>query len=31
MIRAATDLAVDASGNPVGDATLAVILPDGTV
>ena len=25
----ATDLAVDASGNPVGDATLAVILPDG--
>ena len=25
-----TDLAVDASGNPVGDATLAVILPDGT-
>ncbi len=26
----ATDLAVDASGNPVGDATLAVILPDGT-
>ena len=27
---AATDLAVDASGNPVGDATLAVILPDGS-
>ena len=26
----ATDLAVDANGNPVGDATLAVILPDGT-
>ena len=26
----ATDLAVDASGNPVGNATLAVILPDGT-
>ena len=26
----ATDLAVDASGNPVGDATLAVILPDGS-
>ena len=25
-----TDFAVDASGNPVGDATLAVILPDGT-
>jgi len=27
----ATDLAIDASGNPVGDATLSVILPDGTV
>jgi len=27
----ATDFAVDASGNPVGDATLSVILPDGTV
>jgi len=27
---AATDLALDASGNPVGDATLAVILPDGS-
>nr|BAR38670.1 phage-related protein tail component-like protein [uncultured Mediterranean phage uvMED] len=26
----ATDFAVDASGNPVGDATLAVILPDGS-
>ena len=26
----ATDLALDASGNPVGDATLAVILPDGS-
>jgi len=26
----ATDLAVDDSGNPVGDATLAVILPDGS-
>ena len=26
----ATDLAVDANGNPVGDAKLAVILPDGT-
>ena len=26
----ATDLAVDASGNPVGNATLAVILPDGS-
>ena len=26
----ATDLAVDASGNPVGDATLAVILPNGS-
>ena len=26
----ATDLAVDASGNPVGDAKLAVILPDGS-
>jgi len=26
----ATDLAVDANGNPVGDATLAVILPDGS-
>ena len=26
----ATDLAVDVSGNPVGDATLAVILPDGS-
>ena len=25
-----TDLAVDSSGNPVGDATLAVILPDGS-
>jgi len=27
---AATDFAVDASGNPVGDATLSVLLPDGT-
>ena len=27
---AATDLAIDASGNPVGDAKLAVILPDGS-
>ena len=27
---AATDFAVNASGNPVGDATLAVILPDGS-
>ena len=27
----ATDFAVDASGNPVGDATLSIILPDGTV
>jgi len=27
----ATDFAVDASGNPVGDATLSVVLPDGTV
>ena len=27
----ATDLAVDASGNPVGDAVLSVVLPDGTV
>jgi len=26
----ATDLAVDANGNPTGDAKLAVILPDGT-
>ena len=26
----ATDFAVDASGNPVGDATLSVLLPDGT-
>ena len=26
----ATDLALDTSGNPVGDATLAVILPDGS-
>ena len=26
----ATDFAVDSSGNPVGDATLAVILPDGS-
>ena len=26
----ATDLALDSSGNPVGDATLAVILPDGS-
>ena len=26
----ATDLAVDSSGNPVGDATLSLILPDGT-
>ncbi len=27
----ATDFAVDASGNPVGDATLSIVLPDGTV
>ena len=27
---AATDFAVNASGNPVGDATLSVLLPDGT-
>ena len=27
----ATDFAVDASGNPVGDATLSVVLPDGTI
>ncbi len=27
----ATDLAIDASGNPVGDATLSIVLPDGTV
>jgi len=27
----ATDFAVDASGNPVGDATLSLILPDGSV
>ena len=26
---AATDFAVDASGNPVGDATLSILLPDG--
>nr|BAR21158.1 phage-related protein tail component-like protein [uncultured Mediterranean phage uvMED] len=26
----ATDFAVDASGNPVGDATLSVLLPNGT-
>ena len=26
----ATDFAVDTSGNPVGDATLSVLLPDGT-
>ena len=26
----ATDFAVDSSGNPVGDATLSVLLPDGT-
>ena len=26
----ATDFAVDSSGNPVGDATLSLILPDGT-
>ena len=26
----ATDFAVDAGGNPVGDATLSVLLPDGT-
>ncbi len=28
---AATDFAVDSSGNPVGDATLSLVLPDGTV
>ena len=27
----ATDFAVDASGNPVGDAKLSLVLPDGTV
>ncbi len=27
----ATDFALDASGNPVGNATLSVVLPDGTV
>ena len=27
----ATDLAVDASGNPTGDAKLSLVLPDGTV
>jgi len=27
----ATDFAVDSSGNPVGDATLSIVLPDGTV
>ena len=27
---AATDFAVDAGGNPVGNATLSVLLPDGT-
>ena len=27
----ATDFAVDGSGNPVGNATLSVVLPDGTV
>ena len=27
----ATDFAVDASGNPTGDAKLSLILPDGTV
>ena len=27
----ATDFAVDSSGNPVGDATLSLILPDGSV
>ena len=27
----ATDFAVDASGNPVGNATLSAVLPDGTV
>jgi len=27
----ATDFAVDDSGNPVGDATLSLILPDGSV
>ena len=26
----ATDFAVDSNGNPVGDATLSLILPDGT-
>ena len=28
---AATDLAVDASGNPVGDAKISIIMPDGTM
>jgi len=28
---AATDLAVDASGNPVGDAKISIIMPDGTL
>ncbi len=27
----ATDFAVDANGNPVGDAKLSLVLPDGTV
>ena len=27
----ATDFAVDSSGNPVGDAKLSLVLPDGTV
>ena len=27
----ATDLAVDASGNPVGDAKISIIMPDGTM
>ena len=28
---AATDLAVDATGNPVGDAKISIIMPDGTM
>ena len=28
---AATDLAVDASGNPTGDAKISIIMPDGTM
>ena len=28
---AATDLAVDASGDPVGDAKISIIMPDGTM